>query len=86
MTNQRNILAKMRFFLFKIGWSHYIKRLSLVFKWDSELLEASTLKLPKEAGWSHISIWSLTPIDFLDLDRLFTKGEIPECSPTLTLK
>ena len=31
-------------------------------------------------------LWSLTAVDFFDLDRLFVKGEIPECSPTLTLK
>ena len=50
-----------------------------------ELLEASTLKSSKETGWSQwsqISIWSLTTIDFFDLDRLFVKGKIPECSPT----
>ena len=54
--------------------------------WNSELLEASTLKSSKETGWSQINIWSLTAVDFLDLDRLFVKGEILECSPTLTLK
>ena len=26
---------------------------------------------------------SLTVVDFFDLDHLFVKGEIPECSPTL---
>ena len=69
-----------------MGSSRDIKRLSLIFKWNSELLEASTLKSSKETGWSHISIWSLTAVDLFDLDRLFVKGEIPECSPTLTLK
>ena len=54
--------------------------------WNSELLESSTLKSSKETGWSQINIWSLMAVDFLDLDRLFVKGEIPECSPTLTLK
>ena len=53
---------------------------------NSDLLEASTLKASKEAGWSQINIWSLTAVEFFDLDRLFVKGEIPECSPTLTLK
>ena len=53
---------------------------------NSDLLEASTLKSSKEAGWSQINIWSLTAVEFFDLDRLFVKGEIPECSPTLTLK
>ena len=57
----------------------------MIFKWNSELLEASSLKLSKETGWSQINIWSLTAVDFLDLNRLFVKGEIPECSPTLTL-
>ena len=57
----------------------------MIFKWNSELLEASTLKSSKETGWSQINILSLTAVDFFDLDRLFVKGEIPECSPTLTL-
>ena len=52
----------------------------------SKLLEASTLKSLKETGWSHISIWSLTAVDFFDLNRLCVKSEIPECSLTLTLK
>ena len=73
-------------FLFKIGWSCDIKRLSLIFEWNSELLEASTFKSPKETGWLHISMWSLMAVHFFDLHRLFVKGEIPECSPTLTLK
>ena len=50
------------------------------------LLEASTLKSSKETGSSPINIWSLTAVYFFDLDRLFVKGEIPEFSPTLTLK
>ena len=50
-----------------------------MFKWNSELLEANTLKLSKKTGWSQINIWSLTAVDFLDLDCLFVKGEIPEC-------
>ena len=50
------------------------------------LLEASALKSSKEAGWSQISIWLLAAVDFFDLDRLFVKGEISECSLTLTLK
>ena len=53
---------------------------------NSELLEASTLKSSKETGWSQINIWSLTAVGFFYLDRLFVKGEITECSPTLTLK
>ena len=60
--------------------------MSLIFKWNSELLEARTLKSSKETGWSQISIWSLTTVDFFDLDRFFVKDEISECSPTLTLK
>ena len=28
----------------------------------------------------------LKAADFFDLDRLFVKGKMPECSPTLTLK
>ena len=59
---------------------------SLIFKWNSELLAASTLKSSKETGWLQISIWLLTAVDFFDLDRLLVKGQIPECSPTLTLK
>ena len=53
---------------------------------NSELLEVSTLKLSKETGWPQINIWSLTAVNFFDLDRLFVKGEIPEYSSTLTLK
>ena len=37
-------------FLFKIGWSRDINRLFLIFKWNSELLEASTLKSSKETS------------------------------------
>ena len=51
-----------------------------------ELLGASSLKSSKKTGWLQISMWSVTAVDFFDLDRLFVKGEIPECSPTLTLK
>ena len=67
-------------------WSRDINKISLIFKWDSELIEASTLKSSKETGWLQINRWSLTTVDFFDLDHLFVKGEIPECSPTLTLK
>ena len=68
--------GKDALFLFKIGWSHNVKRLSLTFKWNSELLEASTVKLPKESSWLYIRIWSLTAVDFFDLDGLFVKAEI----------
>ena len=64
----------------------FFNRLFLFFKWNSEFLEASTLKLSKETGWFHISMWTLTAVDFFYLDRLFVKVEIPERSPTLTLK
>ena len=37
-------------FLFKIGWSRDTKRLSLIFKWNSELLGARTLKSSKETN------------------------------------
>ena len=43
-------------------------------------------KIVKKTGWIHISMWSLKAVDFFDLDRLFVKGEVTECSPTLTLK
>ena len=43
-------------------------------------------KNPTKPGWLHISIWSLTAVDFFDLDRLFVKDEIPEYSPPLILK
>ena len=55
-----------------------ISRLPLLFKWNSELLKASTLKSSKETGWSHISILSWTDVDFFDLECLFVKGEIHE--------
>ena len=45
----------------------------MTFKWDSELLEASTLKSPKETGWSQIRIWSLMAAYFFYLDCLFDK-------------
>ena len=83
------MLTNPCFYVFGDTFTHFtfytcdINRLSLICKWNSELLEASTLKSSKETGWSHISIWSTTDVDFLDL---FVKGEIPECSPTLTLK
>ena len=48
--------------------------------------KTSTLKSSKETVWSQINIWSLTAVDFFDLDCLIIKGEIPERSPTLTLK
>ena len=63
-----------------------IKRLSLIFKWNSELLEASTLKSSKETSSSHISIWPLKALDFFYLDRLFVKGKMPEWGATQTLK
>ena len=31
-------------------------------------------------------MWLLTAVDFFDSDRLFLKGEMPECSATLTFK
>ena len=68
-----------------VNWSDDIKRLSFIFKDNSELLELSTLKSSKETGWLHISIWSLAAVDFFYLDRFFVKADIPECSPTLTL-
>ena len=49
----------------------------MIFKWNSELREASTLKLSKETGWSQISIESLTAVDIFDFDRLMVIGEIP---------
>ena len=39
-----------------------INRLSLIFKWKSELLEVSTLKSLKETGSSRISIWFLKAV------------------------
>ena len=79
-------------FLLKINCSRDIKTLSLIFKWNSELLEARTLKL-----WSHYVMvttwlhmvhctWSLTAVDFINLDCVLVKGELPECSPTLNLE
>ena len=41
VTNQKNIMAKMLYFLLKIGWLHNIERPSLIFKLNSELLEAT---------------------------------------------
>ena len=35
----------------------------MIFKWNSELLEGSTLKSSKKPGWSHISICSLTVVE-----------------------
>ena len=78
-------MAKKLHFYSKLV-DHTILRLSLIVKWNSELIKASTLKSSKETNWSQINIWSLTAVDLFDLDRLFIKGEIPECSPTLTLK
>ena len=60
-------------------------RLSLVLKWNTELLEASNLKLSKGTGWSQIGIWPLMAVDFFDWGHLFVKGQISECLPTLTL-
>ena len=34
------------------------------FKWNSELLEVSTLKYLKQSSCSHISMWSLTAVEF----------------------
>ena len=45
-------------FLLKTGWSCDINRLSLIFKWSSELLETSTWKSSKETGCLQISVWS----------------------------
>ena len=57
--NQSNkCSSKDASFLFKTSWLHDINRLSMIFKWNSELLEARTLKSSKETGWSQISIFS----------------------------
>ena len=42
------VMVKMPHFLFKISWSRNIKRLSLIFKKNSELLETRTLKSSEE--------------------------------------
>ena len=42
--------AKDASLLFKIGWVRNIKRLSLIFKWKSELLEVTTFKSSKETN------------------------------------
>ena len=70
----------------KTGYHAVLTDFFFIFKWNSELLGASTLKSSKETGCSQISIWSLTAVGFFYLDGLFVKGETPECSPTLTLK
>ena len=46
VTKQINIMLKA--LLFKIGWSDDIRRFSLIFKWNSELLETITFKSSKE--------------------------------------
>ena len=56
----------------------------MIFKWNPEILEASTLKSSKEIQHM-VSIWSFTAVDFFDSNRLFVKSKIPELSPTLTL-
>ena len=44
---------------------------------------SKNFKSVKETTQSHISMESLTVVDFFDLDHLFFKGEIPECPPAL---
>ena len=53
---------------------------------ELRVTEARTLKLSKETTWSHISMWSLTAVDFFDLNGLFVKIETTECSLTLNSK
>ena len=73
-------------FIFKISWSRDTKRLSLIFNWNSELLKLRTSTLTKETMWSFMRMWSLTAVDFIDLDSLFIKGGILDCSSTFTSK
>lgn len=63
----------MRLFLFEGGCLRDIKRLSLIFKQNSELLEAINLKLSKETTLLRISMWYLTAVRFFYLDHLFVK-------------
>ena len=86
VTNQTNVMVKViHFNSKKIGHTVIPSgRRFLIFKRNSELLEARDLKSSKESNWYHIG--SLTSVEFFDLDSLFIKGEIPECSPDLNLK
>ena len=75
-------------------------RLSLLFEWSSRVTGGKHFKVvkrnwlvtnehmffSKETCWSQMGTWSLTAVDSFYLDRLFVKGEISHCSPTLTLK
>ena len=47
-------ITKLYSTMMNIGWSCDINRISLIFKCNSKLLEASTLKSSKETGWSQI--------------------------------
>ena len=53
-------------FLFRIDWLRDIKGFPQFLN-----QEARTLKSSKETDLSHISMWSLTTVDFFDLHRLF---------------
>ena len=84
--NQISKVAKKSSFLFNSGFSRDIKRLSLIFTWNSELLLAKILKSSRETTWSQRSTWSLITVVVLTFDFFPVKGEAPECSPTLMLK
>ena len=56
------------------------------FQMELRVTRSKHFKVVKRNWLVTNQLWSLTAVDFFDLDRLFVKGEIPECSPTLTLK
>ena len=57
-----------------------LKRLSLILRWNSELLLAKILKSLREITWLQKSIWSLTAGVVLAFDFFLIKGETPDCS------
>ena len=60
-----------------------LKRISLILRWNSELLLAKILKSSRKTTWLQKSIWSLTAV-VLAFNFFPVNGEMPECSPTLS--
>ena len=72
-------------FLFKLGVSLLISKLSLISKENLEEAFARTENSSKEGSLSQNSRWSRTALWFEGLHFLKVKGNKPICSPALTL-
>ena len=78
--------SQRRVFLFKLGVSLLIRKLSLISKENLEEAFARTENSSMEGSLSQNSRWSRTALSFERLHFLKVKGVKPICSPALTLR